>query len=89
MSFFEIIVLVLLVLNIVAAAIILLILRSREGTTSLQVKLDEISGRLTETVTATQSGFAGLREETATAGRMTREEMSNRLGVSARASPTQ
>lgn len=79
MSFFEIAVLVLLVLNIVAAAIILLVLRSREGTTSLQVKLDEISGRLTETVTATQSGFAGLREETATAGRMAREEMSNRL----------
>lgn len=79
MSFFEIAVLVLLVLNIVAAAIILLVVRSREGTTSLQVKLDEISGRLTETVTTTQSGFAGLREETATAGRMAREEMSNRL----------
>lgn len=79
MSFFQIAVLVLLALNIVAAAIILFFVRSREGTTSLQVKLDEISGRLTETVTATQSGFVGLREETAIAGRMAREEMSNRL----------
>jgi DNA recombination protein RmuC len=79
MSFFEIAVLALLLLNIAAAAVIILIIRSREGTAQLQVKLDEMSGRLTESVAATQSGFAGLREETASAGRMAREEMSNRL----------
>lgn len=79
MSVFEFVVLALLILNFVAAAVVILLVRSREGMAQLQVKLDEISGRLTETAAATQSGFAGLREETAAAGRMAREEMSNRL----------
>ena len=79
MEGFEFGVLLLLAANFVLGAIILFRIRAAAALPEMRDKLESLSARSGEAAAAMQAGFAGLREETATANRQSREELANRL----------